>query len=94
MFVAPDKEEDENGDDKDVKINGHQMAAESEVKDKPEVKVKAADKVTLSALQDSIKKVKDGPPCLTSICLYSVINTYQGYARHFMCFIFYFFRHH
>ena len=78
MFAVPEKDEDENGDDKDIKLNGHQMAAEPEVKDKSDVKVTAADQMTLSALQDSIKKVKDGPPCLTSICLYSVINTYQG----------------
>ena len=54
------------------------MTSELEVKEKPDAKSGAADKITLGALQDSIKKVKDGPPCLTSICLYSVINTYQG----------------
>ena len=76
--TGPEKEDDENGDDKEIKLNGQQMTTELEVKEKTETKSAAADKITLSALQDSIKKVKDGPPCLTSICLYSVINTYQG----------------
>ena len=76
--TGPEKEDDENGDDKEIKLNGQQMTTELEVKEKTDIKSAAADKITLDALQDSIKKVKDGPPCLTSICLYSVINTYQG----------------
>ncbi|CAH1774992.1 unnamed protein product [Owenia fusiformis] len=32
----------------------------------------------LSALKKSIKTIRDGPPCLTSICLYSFLNAYQG----------------
>ena len=78
MNAGPEKEDDENSDDKEIKLNGQQMTSELEVKEKPDAKSAAADKITLGALQDSIKKVKDGPPCLTSICLYSVINTYQG----------------
>ena len=79
--TGPEKEDDENGDDKEIKLNGQQMTTELEVKEKTDSKSAAADKITLGALQDSIKKVKDGPPCLTSICLYSVINTYQGYVK-------------
>ncbi len=36
--------------------------------------------VTLEALTESIRRVREGPPCLTSICLYSVVNTHQGWV--------------
>ncbi|XP_078332815.1 uncharacterized protein LOC111119188 [Crassostrea virginica] len=32
----------------------------------------------LSALQLSIRQVREGPPCLPSICFYTFINAYQG----------------
>ena len=34
----------------------------------------------LSALQLSIRQVREGPPCLPSICFYTFINAYQGYV--------------
>ncbi len=36
------------------------------------------DEITMSMLRDSIDKVRNGPPCLTSICLYSMINAHMG----------------
>ena len=36
------------------------------------------DEMTMSTLRDSINKVRNGPPCLTSICLYSMINAHMG----------------
>ncbi|XP_062592519.1 TAF5-like RNA polymerase II p300/CBP-associated factor-associated factor 65 kDa subunit 5L [Saccostrea cucullata] len=43
-----------------------------EIKDDPE------DIEALATLQLSIKQVREGPPCLPSICFYTFINAYQG----------------
>ncbi|XP_064597611.1 TAF5-like RNA polymerase II p300/CBP-associated factor-associated factor 65 kDa subunit 5L [Liolophura sinensis] len=36
------------------------------------------DEVSLNLLQECIKRVRDGPPCLPSICFYTFLNAYQG----------------
>ncbi|KAK2161396.1 hypothetical protein LSH36_117g03091 [Paralvinella palmiformis] len=43
----------------------------------PENKV-IQNEISLSSLQQCIKKVRDGPPCLPSVCLYSLTNASQG----------------
>ena len=43
----------------------------------PENKVIHND-VSLSKLQACIRKVREGPPCMPSVCLYTVLNTYEG----------------
>lgn len=37
----------------------------------------------MSALQLSIRQVREGPPCLPSICFYTFINAYQGLVHSF-----------
>lgn len=37
----------------------------------------------MSALQLSIRQVREGPPCLPSICFYTFINAYQGLVSSF-----------
>ena len=36
------------------------------------------DDQALSSLRQCIKEVREGPPCLPSICFYTVMNAYQG----------------
>ena len=44
---------------------------------------KASD-VNLTALQNAVYRVNDGPPSLPSICLYALANTHQGYGSQFL----------
>ncbi|XP_070534778.1 TAF5-like RNA polymerase II p300/CBP-associated factor-associated factor 65 kDa subunit 5L [Ptychodera flava] len=41
-------------------------------------KKKSSSSVTLRSLKECIQKVREGPPSLSSILYYSLINTYQG----------------
>lgn len=50
----------------------------------PETKPTTTD-VSINALQRIIQKIDEGPPPLPSICQYSLLNAYQGYANsHFV----------
>ena len=42
------------------------------------------NEISLSSLQQCIKKVRDGPPCLPSVCLYSLANATPGYVLDFV----------
>jgi len=50
----------------------------------PESKPDPAEQ-ELKLLQNAIHKVKDGPPSLPSICLYSFTNAHQGYLSNSAC---------
>lgn len=63
LYLYEDRKPDLN---KDTKVPGKT----SDVKSEP-------GEIELKALQDVVHKVKDGPPSLPSICLYSFINTVQ-----------------
>ncbi|XP_013419666.1 TAF5-like RNA polymerase II p300/CBP-associated factor-associated factor 65 kDa subunit 5L [Lingula anatina] len=57
-------------------VNFHDLVLPS-APDTPQNKV-IRNEVSLSSLQQSIQKVRDGAPCLTSILFYTFLNTHQG----------------
>ena len=47
---------------------------------KPSTPPPKSGEVSLPALQQCIRKIREGPPCLASICFYTFINAYQGWV--------------
>ncbi|XP_046373208.2 TAF5-like RNA polymerase II p300/CBP-associated factor-associated factor 65 kDa subunit 5L [Haliotis rufescens] len=66
----------------------HKELSNMELTDTPKVEDDHATKqssttpvssdVSMSTLTQSIQKVRDGPPCMSSICVYTFLNAYQG----------------
>jgi len=50
----------------------------------PSPRLKSSSDVNLTSLQNVIQRVNDGPPSLPSICLYTLLNTHQGYFNHIL----------
>ncbi|KAL5007079.1 hypothetical protein ScPMuIL_015885 [Solemya velum] len=66
---------------RDTQVNGEKSPPPLET----ESESKVTSNVTLNVLQQSIKRVRDGSPCLSSICFYSFLNAYQGLCSVSIC---------
>ncbi|XP_041360562.1 TAF5-like RNA polymerase II p300/CBP-associated factor-associated factor 65 kDa subunit 5L [Gigantopelta aegis] len=65
----------------DVELKSHAKQGEVltvEEPPKPSTPSPGLSEVSLPVLQQCIKKIREGPPCLASICFYTFINAYQG----------------